>query len=83
MADIMSLAEAVICPFTGEQLTAVPALNPDVTIIHGQRADRRGNVQLWGLLGVQNEAVLAAKRCVVTPPSAVELAALRTLQDRS
>src|ERR1700738_1390500 len=38
----------ITCPFTGEQLTAVPALNPDVTIVHAQRADRAGNVQLWG-----------------------------------
>lgn len=56
----------VTCPFTGEVLTAVPALNPDVTVIHAQRADRRGNVQLWGLSGVQKEAVLAARRSLVT-----------------
>ena len=47
------------CPFTGEVLAAVPAINPDVGIIHAQRADRAGNVQIWGLLGVQKEAVLA------------------------
>ena len=50
------------CPFTGEWLTAVPALNPDVTVVHAQRADRHGNVQIWGLVGVQKEAVLAASR---------------------
>ena len=44
------------CPFTGEQLTAVPALNPDVAVIHAQQADRAGNVQMWGLVGVQKEA---------------------------
>ncbi|TCP40685.1 glutaconate CoA-transferase subunit A [Tamaricihabitans halophyticus] len=54
------------CPFTGEQLTAVPALNPDVTVVHAQRADSHGNVQLWGITGVQKEAVLAAKRSLVT-----------------
>lgn len=54
------------CPFTGEQLTAVPALNPDVTIVHAQRADRAGNVQLWGITGIQKEAVLAARRTMVT-----------------
>ena len=48
------------CPFTGEQLTAVAALNPDVAIVHAQRADRAGNVQMWGITGVQKEAVLAA-----------------------
>jgi glutaconate CoA-transferase, subunit A len=56
----------VTCPFTGEELAAVAALNPDVTAIHAQRADERGNVQLWGLLGVQKEAVLAADRALVT-----------------
>src|SRR5256714_1477036 len=50
----------VTCPFTGEVLTAVPALRPDVAVIHAQRADARGNVQLWGLTRVQKEAVLAA-----------------------
>lgn len=64
--------KAIACPFTGEQVTAVPALNPDVTIVHGQRADRRGNVQLWGLLGVQKEAVLAARRSLVTVEEIVD-----------
>lgn len=62
----------VTCPFTGEQLTAVPALQPDVTIVHAQEADREGNVQLWGIPGVQKEAVLAAKRAVVTVERIVE-----------
>ena len=56
----------ITCPFTGETLTAVAALNPDVTVIHAQRADRAGNVQLWGITGVQKEAVLGARRAVVT-----------------
>ena len=50
------------CPFTGEQLAAVPAIRPDVTVIHAQKADHRGNVLMWGVVGVQKEAVLAAKR---------------------
>jgi glutaconate CoA-transferase subunit A len=62
----------VTCPFTGEVLTAVPALRPDVTVIHAQRADRRGNVQLWGLTGVQKEAVLAASRSLVTVEEVVD-----------
>lgn len=62
----------VTCPFTGEVLTAVPALHPDVTIVHAQRADRRGNVQLWGLVGVQREAVLAARRSLVTVEEVVD-----------
>jgi glutaconate CoA-transferase subunit A len=56
----------VTCPFTGEQLVAVPALRPDVAIVHAQEADREGNVQLWGIPGVQKEAVLAARRSLVT-----------------
>ena len=62
----------ITCPFTGEVLTAVPAINPDVAIIHAQRADRHGNVQLWGLTGVQKEAVLAASRSLVTVEEIVD-----------
>jgi glutaconate CoA-transferase subunit A len=62
----------ITCPFTGELLTAVPALNPDVTIVHAQRADRLGNVQMWGITGVQKEAVLAARRSLVTVEELVE-----------
>ncbi|MDQ6820056.1 MAG: CoA transferase subunit A [Actinomycetota bacterium] len=58
--------ERMTCPFTGEQLVAVPALHPDVAIVHAQEADRAGSVQLWGIPGVQKEAVLAAKRSLVT-----------------
>ncbi len=63
---------SIVCPFTGEALTAVPALRPDVTIIHAQRADRRGNVQMWGITGVQKEAVLAASRALVTVEEIVD-----------
>lgn len=54
------------CPFTGERLSAVRAVHPDVTVIHAQQADRRGNVMLWGISGVQKEAVLAARHAIVT-----------------
>ncbi len=62
----------ITCPFTGEVLTAVPALNPDVTIVHAQRADRSGAVQMWGLVGVQKEAVLAARASLVTVEEIVD-----------
>jgi glutaconate CoA-transferase subunit A len=62
----------VICPFTGETLAAVPAHRPDVGIVHAQQADRAGNVQLWGITGVQKEAVLAAKRSLVTVEEIVD-----------
>ncbi len=60
------------CPFTGERLAAVRALRPDVGIIHAQRADRAGNVQLWGIIGVQKEAVLASARSIVTVEEIVD-----------
>jgi glutaconate CoA-transferase subunit A len=56
----------VVCPFTGEELAAVRALRPDVGIVHAQQADRHGNIQLWGITGVQKEAVLASARSLVT-----------------
>jgi glutaconate CoA-transferase subunit A len=62
----------ITCPFTGEELTAVSALRPDVAVIHAQRADRHGNVQLWGIVGVQKEAVLAARRSLVTVEEIVD-----------
>jgi len=63
----------ITCPFTGETLTAVAALRPDVAVIHAQRADRAGNVQLWGIIGVQKEAVLASRRSVVTVEEVVDV----------
>ncbi len=62
----------VPCPFTGEPLACVPALRPDVAIVHAQRADRRGNVLLEGIVGVQKEAVLAARRSLVTVEELVD-----------
>ncbi len=62
----------IACPFTGETLTAVPAMRADVAIIHAQRADRSGNVLLEGIVGVQKEAVLAAKRSIVTVEEVVD-----------
>ena len=60
------------CPFTGEELAAVPSLRPDVAIIHAQKADRAGNVLIEGIVGVQKEAVLAARRAIVTVEEVVE-----------
>lgn len=60
------------CPFTGEELAAVPALRPDVAFIHAQKADRRGNVLVEGIVGIQKEAVLAARRAVATVEEVVE-----------
>jgi glutaconate CoA-transferase subunit A len=62
----------ITCPFTGEMLTAVPALRPDAAVVHAQRADRAGNVQLWGILGVHKEVVLASARSLVTVEEVVD-----------
>lgn len=72
LADVNANLRTITCPFTGETLRAVPALRPDVAIIHAQKADREGNVLVEGILGVQKEAVLAAKRAVVTVEEVVE-----------
>jgi glutaconate CoA-transferase subunit A len=63
---------AVECPFTGERLAAVPALRPDVGIVHAQRADRSGNVLIEGIVGVQKEVVLASRRAIVTVEEIVD-----------
>src|SRR5262245_3353615 len=62
----------VTCPFTGEQLAAVPALRPDAAVIHAQRADRAGNIMFDGIVGVQKEAALSSKRALVTVEEIVE-----------
>jgi glutaconate CoA-transferase subunit A len=62
----------VVCPYTGEHLATVPALNPDVTVIHAQRADRQGNVLIQGIVGAQKEAALAAKQLIVTVEEVVD-----------
>jgi glutaconate CoA-transferase subunit A len=63
---------SIECPFTGERLAAVPAVNPDVTILHAQRADRRGNVAIEGIVGAQREAAFAARALVVTVEQIVD-----------
>ena len=72
LAEHTATIGTVTCPFTGEALTAVPALNPDVGIIHAQQADRTGNVMLWGISGVQKECVLASRRAIVTVEEVVD-----------
>ena len=73
----------VTCPFTGERLAAVPALNPDVTIVHAQRADAQGNTQIWGLLGVQKEAAFASKRVIVVVEELVDESVIRADPNRT
>lgn len=72
LADHTDTVAPIECPFTGETVTAVRALRPDVGIVHAQRADAEGNVQLWGIVGVQKEIVLASTRSLVTVEEVTE-----------
>jgi glutaconate CoA-transferase, subunit A len=72
LPKVNSRIKRITCPFTGEELAAVPAHRPDVAVIHALRADRAGNVLLEGIVGVQKEAVLASKRSIVTVEEIVE-----------
>ena len=73
----------VTCPYSGETLATVPALNPDVSIIHAQRADARGNTQIWGLLGVQKEAAFASGHVIVVVEELVDEAVIRADPNRT
>jgi glutaconate CoA-transferase subunit A len=72
LKEVNPAIKSVTCPFTGEELAAVPAHRPDVTFIHAQKANRRGDVLVEGIVGVQKEAVLAARRAVVTVEEIVD-----------
>ena len=73
----------VTCPYSGEVLATVPALNPDVTIVHAQRADAEGNTQIWGLLGVQKEAAFASRRVIVVVEELVDQSEIRADPNRT
>jgi glutaconate CoA-transferase subunit A len=73
----------VTCPYSGEVLATVPALNPDVTIVHAQRADAEGNTQIWGLLGVQKEAAFASNRVIVVVEELVDQSEIRADPNRT
>lgn len=72
LARVNPNIRSITCPFTGEELAAVPALRPDVSFVHAQKANRRGDVLVEGIIGVQKEAVLSARRAVVTVEEIVE-----------
>jgi glutaconate CoA-transferase subunit A len=73
----------VTCPYSGEVLATVPALNPEVTIVHAQRADADGNTQIWGLLGVQKEAAFASGRVIVVVEELVDQSEIRADPNRT
>ncbi|HEX4936151.1 MAG TPA: CoA-transferase, partial [Gemmatimonadaceae bacterium] len=74
---------SITCPYTGRAIATVPALNPDVTIVHAQRADAEGNAQVWGLLGVQKEAAFASRRVIVVVEELVDSAVIRADPNRT
>ncbi len=77
------LIKRIACPFTGEELAAVPALNPDTAIIHAQRADENGNAQIWGLIGVQKEAAFASRNTIVVAEEIVSESVIRSDPNRT
>lgn len=72
LAEVNPNIRSIVCPFTGEKLAAVPSVRPDVSFVHAQKADRKGNVLVEGIIGIQKEAVLAARRAVVTVEEVVD-----------
>ncbi len=83
LPDVNPRIKTVTCPYTGEELATVPALNPDVAIIHAQRADSGGDAQIWGLYGVQKEAAFAAKRVILVVEEIVEESVIRADPNRT
>jgi glutaconate CoA-transferase subunit A len=83
LAAANPLIRRVVSPYDGEEIAVVPPLNPDVTIIHAQRADTDGNVQVWGIVGVQREAALAATRVIAVVEELVESSVIRDDPDRT
>ena len=78
-----AMIRSISCPYTGETLATVPALNPDVTIVHAQRSDDEGNAQIWGLLGVQKEAAFASSRVIVVVEELVDQTEIRADPNRT
>jgi glutaconate CoA-transferase subunit A len=70
-------------PYGDEELWCVPALRPDVTIVHAQRSDDEGNTQIWGLYGVQKEAAFASSRVIVTVEEIVDASVIRADPNRT
>jgi glutaconate CoA-transferase subunit A len=70
-------------PYSGHDVITVPALNPDVGIIHVQRADKNGNAQVWGILGEQKEAAFASRKVIITAEEIVDEEIIRSDPNRT
>lgn len=77
------LIKSLQCPYTGKDFATVPAINPDVAVIHVQRADREGNAQVWGLMGTQKEAAFASKKVIIVAEEIVETSLIRRDPNRT
>ena len=75
--------QSITCPYTGKRLATVPALNPDVAVIHVQRADQEGNSQVWGLMGTQKEIAFASKRVIIVAEEIVDTSTIRRDPNRT
>ncbi|NCN26884.1 CoA transferase subunit A [bacterium] len=73
----------ITCPYTQKKIQTVPALNPDVCVVHVQRADKNGNAQVWGLMGTQKESAFAAKKVIVVAEEIVEASVIRRDPNRT
>ncbi|MBC7384686.1 MAG: CoA transferase subunit A [Cryobacterium sp.] len=83
IADANPLIKKIECPYTGEEIATVPAIHPDVAVLHCQRADRLGNAQVWGLMGTQKETAFASKRVIVVAEEIVDTSVLRADPNRT
>lgn len=83
LPDANPKIKSIECPYTGESFATVPALHPDVAIVHCQRSDKGGNAQIWGLMGTQKEAVFASKRVIVVAEEIIDNAIIRSDPNRT
>ena len=75
--------QRVVDPYSGREVVVVPALNPDVTIVHVQRADAEGNAHIWGIIGEQKEAAFASERVIITAEEIVDESVIRSDPNRT
>ena len=83
IADSNPKIKSIECPYTGEPFATVPAIHPDVAVIHVQRADQEGNSQVWGLMGTQKEVAFASKRVIIVAEEIVDTSVIRRDPNRT
>lgn len=83
LAQFNKNIKSVKCPYSGKILATVPAINPDVALIHVQRVDQTGNAQIWGLMGVQKEAAFSSKKVIIVAEELVDSSIIRSDPNRT